>query len=259
MDGIRQITKKNFRFYKIDLQDKSRLDQVFLENHIDHVIHLAGVKSVPESVQFPLFYYQSNLIGLINILEKVQTFKTVKKIVFSSSAAVYGDVTARKIIEDLECRPKSPYGSSKLFCEKILEDFCQTLKADSRHISCVILRYFNPVGAHPSGIIGEYPIQPCTGLMPLLEQVITGKKKSIDVYGSDYNTKDGSGCRDFIHIMDIASAHKHAIEYNLLDGNSEIFNVGSESGYTVLEMIQMLEKVSQTHIAYKVRITSIYL
>jgi UDP-glucose 4-epimerase len=258
LKGIREITKRDFKFYKIYLQDKSELDRVFLDNHIDYIIHLAGVKSVPESVKLPLFYYESNLIGLMNILEKVEATKSVKKIVFSSSAAVYGDVKAIKIVEDLECRPKSPYGSSKLFCEKILEDFCSMFKGSARHISGVVLRYFNPVGAHCSGLIGEHPIQPCTGLMPLLEQVLTGQKKSIQVYGSDYDTKDGSCIRDFVHIMDIAAAHIDALEYDLQNGDSETFNIGSESGYTVLEMIQMLENVCGTNIPYKVYFTVFY-
>lgn len=219
---------------------------------------------MPESVEFPLAYYQANIIGLLNILESVELCKTVKKIVFSSSAAVYGDVDAVKIIEDLQCCPKSPYGTSKLFCEKILTDFCQKYdgRNHERRISAVILRYFNPVGnkavvilgAHQTGLIGEDPIQSCIGLMPLLEQVIFGKRTSVNIYGSDYNTKDGSGCRDFIHIMDIASAHKLALDFTDIDQyrNSEIFNVGSENGYTVLEMIKMMEAVSRVEIPYKV-------
>jgi UDP-glucose 4-epimerase len=211
----------------------------------------------------PVEYYDSNLGGLLNLLYCIQEMPLLKYFIFSSTAAVYGNVDPNALItEDSPTRPLSAYGQSKLIGEQVLRDFCKKFDGvfQDRMVQCIALRYFNPVGAHPSGLIGEDPSKPPGSLMPILSRVAAGKQPFANVYGTDYPTRDGSGCRDFIHVMDIAEAHVQALmkleethDVVARDENFKIYNLGSESGYTVFEMIDTLQKVTGKQIPYKVR------
>lgn len=249
LDKIRKITGKDFKFYEMDYLDKEKLDKVFEENEIDAVLNFAGYKAVGESVQKPIEYYKNNISGCLELLETMKKHG-VKKFIFSSSATVYGDPETIPITE--ECKTggtTNPYGTSKLFIEQILKDL---YKSDNTWDIC-ILRYFNPVGAHESGLIGEEPQGIPNNLMPYVARVAAGKLKELSVFGNDYDTKDGTGVRDYIHVVDLAKGHVAALEK--LDKENKglfIYNLGTGKGYSVLDMVKGFEKATGKKVPYKI-------
>ena len=249
IENIKKITNKDFKFYEVDILDEEKLNQVFQENEIDAVIHFAGLKAVGESVKKPLEYYYNNITGTL-ILLKVMRKYNCKKIVSSSSATVYGNPGNPKYVETMgRGVPTNPYGKTKAMIEEILED---TYNAD-KNMSISILRYFNPIGAHPSGIIGENPQGIPNNLMPYIQKVAIGELKEVSVFGNDYNTKDGTGVRDYIHVQDLAVGHLKALEYLEKKGSGVyIHNLGNGQGYSVLEIINTFEKVNNVKIPYKI-------
>lgn len=246
LDRIKKITGKRPRFYQGDIRNKDLLDTIFKENNIKGVIHFAGLKAVGESVRKPLEYYDVNVYGTINLLDAMKK-ANVKKFIFSSSATVYGTQPIIPYIETMETgEPTQPYGRSKLFIEKILQD----LSIADQDWSITILRYFNPVGAHPSGLIGEDPQGIPNNLMPYITQVAIGKLASLAVFGNDYETRDGTCIRDFIHVMDLAEGHLAALNYNDTQSGVNIFNLGSGQGNSVLEVIATFENVFRKKLPY---------
>lgn len=246
LDRIKKITGKRPRFYQGDIRNKDLLDTIFKENNIKGVIHFAGLKAVGESVRKPLEYYDVNVYGTINLLDAMKK-ANVKKFIFSSSATVYGTQPIIPYIETMETgEPTQPYGRSKLFIEKILQD----LSIADQDWSITILRYFNPVGAHPSGLIGEDPQGIPNNLMPYITQVAIGKLASLAVFGNDYETRDGTCIRDFIHVMDLADGHLAALNYNDTQLGVNIFNLGSGQGNSVLEVIATFENVFRKKLPY---------
>ena len=249
LDKIRKITGKDFKFYEMDYLDKEKLDKVFEENEIDAVLNFAGYKAVGESIQKPIEYYKNNISGCLELLETMKKHG-VKKFIFSSSATVYGDPETIPITE--ECKTggtTNPYGTSKLFIEQILKD---VYKSDNTWDIC-ILRYFNPVGAHESGLIGEEPQGIPNNLMPYVARVAAGKLKELSVFGNDYDTKDGTGVRDYIHVVDLAKGHVAALEK--LDKEKKglfIYNLGTGKGYSVLDMVKGFEKATGKKVPYKI-------
>ncbi len=249
LDAIKELTNKSPKFYEINYLDKEKLRKIFKENNIEMVINFAGFKAVGESVAKPLMYYHNNIGGAVNVLEVMQEFG-VKNFIFSSSATVYGDPEIVPITE--ECKvggTTNPYGTSKLMIERILKDL---YVSDSSWNIC-ILRYFNPVGAHQSGLIGENPRGIPNNLMPYITKVANGELKVLSVYGDDYNTKDGTGVRDYIHVVDLAKGHIKAME-KLEKENSGlyIYNLGTGIGYSVLEIIKNFVKVNNVKVNYKI-------
>lgn len=246
LDRIKKITGKRPRFYQGDIRNKDLLDSIFKENNIKGVIHFAGLKAVGESVRKPLEYYDVNVYGTINLLDAMKK-ANVKKFIFSSSATVYGSQPIIPYIETMETgEPTQPYGRSKLFIEKILQD----LSIADQDWSITILRYFNPVGAHPSGLIGEDPQGIPNNLMPYITQVAIGKLASLAVFGNDYETRDGTCIRDFIHVMDLAEGHLAALNFNDTQSGVNIFNLGSGQGNSVLEVIATFENVFRKKLPY---------
>lgn len=247
---VEKIIGKNIIFIEGDIRDSKKLSDVFSTYSIDSVIHFAGLKSVGESVEKPLEYYDNNVIGTLKLLEIMKEFKC-KKLVFSSSATVYGDPKNIPIKENFPTgQTTNPYGTSKYIIERILKD----LYISDNSFKIVILRYFNPVGAHESGIIGEDPNGKPNNLMPYISQVAVGKREYLSVFGSDYDTYDGTGVRDYIHVVDLSKAHVKAINYlNSLKVNKEpiISNIGTGKGYSVLDVIKTFEKVSGKKIPFK--------
>ncbi len=244
-----QIIKKDITFIEGDIRDSKKLDSIFREYKIDSVIHFAGLKAVGESVQKPLDYYDNNINGTVKLLESMNK-ANCKKIIFSSSATVYGDPKIVPITEksDVGVGLTNPYGRSKYFIEEILKDL---YRSDSSW-KIIILRYFNPVGAHSSGLIGEDPNGVPNNLMPYITQVAVGKLKYLNVFGDDYPTDDGTGVRDYIHVVDLANGHLKALEYIDRLKNIEIFNLGTGVGYSVLDMISAFKKASGKEIEYKI-------
>lgn len=238
LDRIKEISGKEVTFYKRDLRNIEDIREVFQKEKIDAVIHFAGLKAVGESVVKPLEYYENNLTSTINLVKVMREFK-VNNLVFSSSATIYGLESESPLKEELGrglC--SNPYGWTKSMIEQILEDVG---KAD-KDMSVVLLRYFNPVGAHPSGMMGENPLGIPTNLMPFITQVAIGKREKLVVFGNDYDTEDGTCLRDFIHVMDLASAHRKAIEYASSSKGVIALNIGTGTPYSVLDMIKAFEK-----------------
>lgn len=252
LDGVEKITGKKLKNYKVDLKDYAKTEAVFEENKdIVGIIHFAAYKAVGESVEIPLTYYENNLLGLINVLKCVEKFKT-PYFVFSSSCTVYGNPDVIPVTEQSPTKPaESPYGATKQMAETIIRDFTKVNKATSS----ILLRYFNPVGAHISNEIGELPLGRPANLIPAITQTAIGKLPQMTVFGDDYDTRDGSCLRDFIHVSDIAHAHTLAINY-LQEGKNptacEVFNLGSGNGVTVLEAIKAFEAVSGVQLNYKI-------
>ena len=248
---VKKITGAKVKFVKGDIRDKKALRKVFKKYEIDSVIHFAGLKAVAESVAKPLKYYDNNVVGTIKLLEVMREFDC-KKIVFSSSATVYGNPKSCPIDESFDVgATTNPYGTSKYMIERILED----LHISDNSFKIAILRYFNPVGAHESGLIGENPNGIPNNLMPYISQVAVGKLKELSVFGSDYETKDGTGVRDYIHVVDLANAHVKAIKY--LNSNKYLFenskiNIGTGIGYSVLDMVKAFERASGKKVSYKI-------
>lgn len=246
LDKTKQITGKDVIFYPYDLLEKERVEEVFKKHRIDAVIHFAGLKAVGESVEKPLFYYHNNITGTLHLLEVMKEYN-VKKLVFSSSATVYGIDNISPLTEDMKLSAINPYGKTKLFIEEILNDLSI---ADST-ISIVNLRYFNPIGAHQSGIIGEDPRGIPNNLLPYVSQVAVGKLEKVQVFGNDYDTVDGTGVRDYIHIVDLANGHIKALEYCMNHTGIESINLGTGKGYSVLEIIKTFERVNRIKIPYE--------
>ena len=230
---VEKITGKKVKFYKEDVRDEQALEKIFAENKIEAVIHFAGLKAVGESVREPIMYYDNNLISTIRLIQ-VMTRHNVKKLVFSSSATVYGVATEMPLKEGMPLGAINPYGRTKYFIEEILRDL---YVADSEW-SIALLRYFNPIGAHKSGLIGEDPKGIPNNLMPYISQVAVGKLEKLHVFGNDYNTVDGTGVRDYIHVVDLAAGHVKAIEWALGNIGCEAFNLGTGNGTSVLQLRQ---------------------
>lgn len=245
LDRIETITGKRPKFYQVDLLDAGALSRVFDENDIDSVIHFAGLKAVGESVAKPLLYYHNNLTGTLNLC-RVMGEHGVKRIVFSSSATVYGKPESVPIREDFPLSTTNPYGETKLMIERILGDLCH---ADPEW-SVTILRYFNPIGAHESGLIGEDPQGIPNNLLPYITKVASGKLDHLNVFGNDYATHDGTGVRDYIHVVDLALAHLKALERAEKVKGIEYYNIGTGIGYSVLDIVQAYEKATGLKIPY---------
>ena len=246
INKIEEITKKRPKLYISDLVNKQDLEQIFKENSIDAVIHFAGLKAVGESVAKPIEYYNNNLISTLNLLDLMKKYN-VKKIVFSSSATVYGEQEAPYVETMERGKTTNPYGTTKAMIEKILEDLYQS----DNSWDITILRYFNPVGAHESGLIGESPSGIPNNLMPYIMRVASGKLECLSVFGNDYNTPDGTGVRDFIHVVDLAKGHVKALNNNNKTG-VHTYNLGTGIGYSVLDIINEFERVNNLKINYKI-------
>ncbi len=245
---IEEISGKKVVFYQVDLLDKEALTKVFEEQKIDSVIHFAGLKAVGESVSKPLEYYHNNITGTLHLLDVMRTFG-VKKIVFSSSATVYGNPATVPIREDFPLSVTNPYGRTKLMLEEILQD----MYVSDPSWKVILLRYFNPIGAHQSGKIGEDPKGIPNNLVPYIAQVAVGKLEQLGVFGDDYDTPDGTGVRDYIHVVDLAVGHVKAIEY--IDGSEgvNVFNLGTGIGYSVLEVVKSFQKACGKTIPYQIK------
>lgn len=247
LENIRQITKKDAKFYNFDLRNKHLLQAVFSENQIDAVIHFAGFKAVGESVEKPIKYYDNNIMSTLVLCEVMSEYN-VKKMVFSSSATVYGSPKSLPIKEDFELSTTNPYGSSKLMIENILTD----LQKSDDEWAIVLLRYFNPVGAHASGLIGEDPKGIPNNLMPYIAKVAIGELECLNVFGDDYDTHDGTGVRDYIHVVDLALGHLKALDKIKNDSGLFIYNLGTGQGYSVLDMVKSFECVNNVKVQYKI-------
>ena len=244
---VEKITGKKVRFYEGDIRDRKILDKIFTENKIDSVINFAGLKAVGESCAKPLEYYENNIEGMLVLLFAMRDFG-VKNLVFSSSATVYGKPESVPIREDFPLSTSNPYGSTKLFIEYMLKDL---YKADNT-FNIAILRYFNPVGAHESGLIGEDPKGIPNNLCPYITQVAVGKREYLGVFGNDYDTPDGTGVRDYIHVVDLAKGHVLAVNKLAENPGLLILNLGTGHGYSVLDMVKAFEKVTGKPIPYKI-------
>lgn len=244
---IEKITGKKVKFYKVDLLDKEGIRTIFKENTIDAVIHFAGYKAVGESVQIPLTYYQNNVAGSLNLYEVMNEYN-VKKIVFSSSACVYGAPKSVPIKEDFEIHTTNPYGATKVMNEMILQD----VYTSDNDWGVLLLRYFNPIGAHKSGLLGEVPNGIPNNLVPYIARVANGQLEYLRVWGDDYPTPDGTGVRDYIHVVDLAKGHIKAVEYALSHKGVEKINLGTGKGYSVLEVLHAYEHACGKDLAYKI-------
>lgn len=243
---VEALTGKSVKFYKVDLLDKPALDQIFTENEIKAVIHFAGLKAVGESVEKPMEYYHNNITGTLMLCQSMIEHE-VNNIVFSSSATVYGDPESVPIPEDANLQTTNPYGRTKLMIEEILTD----LEVAHPGLNVAILRYFNPVGAHPSGRIGEDPNGIPNNLMPYIAQVAVGKLPKLSVFGNDYPTRDGTGVRDYIHVVDLTIGHLRALEKLQENPGVVVYNLGTGRGYSVLEVIDAFQKASGREISYE--------
>ena len=242
---VEKITNKSLNFYKADLLDKLSIHDIFKENQIDAVIHFAGLKAVGESVEIPLKYYHNNITGTLNLLHVMSTFN-VKNFVFSSSATVYGDPDSLPIKESFPLSVTNPYGRTKLMIEEILKD----LHLSDNSWNIALLRYFNPVGAHKSGLIGEDPNGIPNNLVPFISQVAVGSLDHVQVFGNDYETEDGTGVRDYIHVVDLAKGHIKTLPKLLTNPGIVTYNLGTGTGYSVLEMIHAFESASGKKIPF---------
>jgi len=244
---VEKITQKSIKFVKGDIRDKAKLQETFDKYEIDSVIHFAGLKAVGESVEKPLYYYDNNIHGTIALCEVMQK-NSCKRIVFSSSATVYGDPHTTPIKEDFPLSATNPYGRSKLFIEDILKD----IFISDKEWQIILLRYFNPVGAHKSGLIGEDPHGIPNNLMPFISQTAVGKQKELKVFGGDYDTDDGTGVRDYIHVVDLANGHVKALDKIKSLDDVLTLNLGTGNGYSVLDMVKAFEKASGKKVPYKI-------
>lgn len=247
-DRLKEITGKDIKHYDIDVADTEKLRQVFEKNEISAIIDFAGYKAVGESVQKPLMYYENNLNTTFSLLRLMKEYG-VANIIFSSSATVYGMENQSPLVETMRLGPcTNPYGWTKFMNEQILMD---EAKANT-NLSVVLLRYFNPIGAHASGRIGEDPKGIPNNLMPYISQVASGKLQELSVFGNDYDTEDGTGVRDYIHVVDLAKAHVLAVDYADKHKGTDVFNIGTGVGYSVLDMVKAFEKVNGLKIPYKI-------
>lgn len=248
VEAIHKITGKDFPFYECDMLDEEAFEKIFAENHIDAVIHFAGLKAVGESVSKPLEYYHNNLTGTLILLKLMRKYH-VKQFVFSSSATVYGSENPVPFKEDMKIGgTTNPYGTTKVMIEQILQDVCVA----DKEMQIALLRYFNPIGAHPSGLIGENPNGIPNNLMPYIARVAAGDLPCLSVYGDDYDTPDGTGVRDYIHVCDLATGHIKALEKLDSIKGAEIYNLGTGCGSSVLEVVHAFEKASGRKVPYKI-------
>ncbi len=263
LNKIEKLLKKKIVFYEYDLLNKKDINKIFIKHNIYAVIHFAGLKAVGESVEKPLYYYQNNITGTLNLLEVMKKHNCYNMI-FSSSATVYGSPDYLPIDEKCSLHPTNPYGMTKLHIEQILDSVYQS----DKNMNIVILRYFNPVGAHSSGIIGENPKDIPNNLFPYVMQITEGRRECLSVFGNDYDTPDGTGVRDYIHVVDLAQAHVKSLEFiinsenkeikkinvveDTVKGLFEIFNIGTGIGYSVLDIVKAYEKASKLKVPYKV-------
>lgn len=247
LERVKEITGKDFKFYEADMLDAAAMDRIFEAEKVDAVIHFAGLKAVGESCEKPWLYYNNNIVGTLNILASMKKYG-VKQFVFSSSATVYGDSKVVPVQEDFPTSATNPYGQTKLMQEVMLTDIA---KAEPE-MAITLLRYFNPVGAHESGKIGEAPQGIPNNLMPYIAQVAVGKREFLSVFGGDYNTPDGTGVRDYIHVVDLAKGHLCALKGQ--EGKTGVFtyNLGTGEGYSVLDMVRAFEKACGREIPYKI-------
>lgn len=247
VEVIETLTQKSINFSTVDVRDNLGLNQVFDHHKIDAVIHFAGVKSVAESVKHPLTYYDNNMVGTYNLLSCMATH-SVFRLIFSSSATVYGESDIMPLTEEARTNPINPYGKTKLF----VEEMCSDLFESDPRWGIVLLRYFNPVGAHKSGLIGENPKGIPNNLFPVVAQVASGSLDQLLIFGDDYETIDGTGVRDYIHVEDLAMGHVKAIDYVMNNNGAEVFNLGTGNGYSVKQVIDTFERVNGIEIARKV-------
>jgi len=245
LEGITRLTNHSFSHFSVDICDKKALFSLFNQFSIDAVIHFAAYKSVGESCAAPLRYYQNNLIGLLNVLEACERF-SVRKFVFSSSCTVYGEPEHKQVYETTPKRlPESPYGYTKWMGEQIIED----LHRNTLPFETICLRYFNPIGAHPSGLIGELPVGIPNNLLPYITQAAAGIRDQLTIFGNDYPTPDGTGIRDYVHVCDVAEAHVKALTYAGA-APLEAFNIGTGKGTSVLEMVHLFQSVAYIHLPF---------
>ena len=248
LDKIKKITGTDVKFYKADLLDPDSMETVFKENKFDAVIHFAGLKAVGESVQLPLRYYENNISGTINLCKLMDKYGC-KNIIFSSSATVYGAPKSVPIREDFPLSTTNPYGTTKLFLERILTD----LTVPDKDLKVILLRYFNPIGADESGLIGEEPNGIPNNLMPYIMQVARGILPELGVFGNDYDTPDGTGVRDYIHVTDLALGHVAALKRVNNGGGVDIYNLGTGTGYSVLDIVKAFEKANGVAVPYAIK------
>ena len=244
---IEKIVSKKIPAYNVDFTDYNAVDELFSKEDIDAVIHFAGLKAVGESCSIPLKYYKNNIDSTLVLLEVMKKYG-VNNIVFSSSATVYGVPKEVPLREDMPTSCTNPYGWTKYMNEQILKDVARA----NPQMSVVILRYFNPIGAHESGLIGEDPNGIPNNLMPYITQVATGKLPLLSIYGNDYNTKDGTGVRDYLHVVDLAKGHVKAIEYSTKNRGVDIFNLGTGNGYSVIDIVKAFEKANMVKVPYQI-------
>lgn len=248
LSRVKELTGKDFKFYECDIRDRAALDKIFAENKIDAVIHFAGLKAVGESVQKPVEYYDNNIGSTLTLCEAMRD-AGCKKLVFSSSATVYGMNNPSPLKEDMQIGgTTNPYGTTKYMIELILQDIC---RAD-KEWSVALLRYFNPIGAHESGRIGENPNGVPNNLMPYVTQVAVGKLECLSIFGNDYDTHDGTGVRDYIHVVDLALGHLKAVEKVMSGTGTVVYNLGTGKGYSVLDIVHAVEKASGMKVNYKI-------
>lgn len=247
VEKIEKISGKTIKFYYGDVCDSELLDKIFTENKIDAVIHFAAFKAVGESVSLPLNYYENNLLSTIRVCKTMIKYGC-NKLIFSSSATVYGSPATLPIKEDFPLSATNPYGYTKLMNEQILKDVVNA----NKDFSVIILRYFNPIGAHSSGLIGEDPNGIPNNLMPYIVKVATGELSELKVFGDDYDTPDGTGVRDYIHVVDLAKGHVKAMEKVLVSNGIDYYNLGTGNGYSVLDLIKTFERVNNVKVAYKI-------
>ena len=245
LDRIEEITGKRVKLYEVDILDEEKLEQVFKENEIESVVHFAGLKAVGESVAKPVEYYHNNITGTLVLLKLMQKYNC-KKIVFSSSATVYGNPGKLPIKENFPLSTTNPYGSTKLVIENILQD----VNVADQNFRVAILRYFNPIGAHESGLIGERPNGIPNNVMPYIVKVATGEYEKLTVFGNDYPTPDGTGIRDYIHVVDLAQGHLKALDKIREEKGVKIYNLGTGHGYSVLDLVQNFEKTNNIKVNY---------
>ena len=247
LDRVKEITGKDFKFYEADMLDPAAMDAIFAAEKIDAVIHFAGLKAVGESCEKPWMYYNNNIVGTLNVLASMKKYG-VKQFVFSSSATVYGDSKIVPVREDFPTSATNPYGQTKLMQEIMLTDIA---KAEP-DMAITLLRYFNPVGAHESGKIGEDPQGIPNNLVPYISQVAIGKREFLSVFGGDYNTHDGTGVRDYIHVVDLAKGHLCALKGQEGKTGVFVYNLGTGEGYSVLDMVHAFEKACGKEVPYKI-------
>jgi len=246
-DKLKQITNKDIKFHKVDLLDTKKMDKLFKKGNFDAVIHFAGLKAVGESVAKPLTYYENNITGTVNLLKCMEKYG-VNNMVFSSSACVYSDKNVAPFDENAILNPINPYGRTKYFIEEILKDYCNA----NKNFKAIILRYFNPIGAHESGLIGENPNGIPNNLMPYITRVAFGKLEQLNIFGDDYDTPDGTGVRDYIHVCDLARGHVLALDKIENFEGYKIYNLGTGHGYSVMEVVNTFNKICGDKVKYRI-------